>query len=257
MRWIVSAALAGLVATQALGQPEEDINSDRPGFAESSEVVGPGRIQLETGLQREVRKAGHDPERKVFVPTLLRFGVSERLEGRVESDLYAWMREPGGERTQAYAPLSLGFKYRFLEGKGSRPSLGALVRLSPPSGSNALRTQHTTGDVRLAADWELSEQWSLNPNVGLAIDEDDQGNRFSARLVAATLAYKPVKKLQLFVDFLAQSPEEKGGRTSVIYDAGLAYLLSRDVQVDASLGVRGAGSTTPQSFVAAGLSVRF
>lgn len=238
-------------------QDDDSIKSDRPGFADGSEVVGAGRIQLETGLQRDARRAGDDPERKVFLPTLIRFGIGERMEGRLESDLYAWVRQPDGQRSEAYAPFAIGFKYHLLEAHGSRPSLGAIVRVSPPSGSNTLRTRHTTGDVRLAADWELSPQWSLNPNIGLAVDEDDQGERFGARLVAATLAYRPARRLELFADFAAQTPEAKGGRTAIVYDAGLAYLLGRNVQVDSSVGIRGAGATPPRSFVGAGVSVRF
>ena len=163
----------------------------------------------------------------------------------------------GGGRTEAYAPLSVGFKYHFMESEGRRPSLGLIARIAPPSGSKTLQTRHTTGDVRLAADWELNEQWSLNPNIGLAIDEDDEGQRFSARLFAVTLAYKPVRKLELFVDMGAQKPEAKGAGSAVIYDAGVAYLVSRDMQVDVSVGARGTGTTPPRTFVAAGLSLRF
>jgi hypothetical protein len=253
---LVLGSMLGVADSHAQ-QADDAIQSDRPGFADSSEVVGPGRMQIETGLQREASRAGDDPERKTFLPTLLRAGIGERLEGRLESDLHAWMRGPGGGSTEAYAPFSLGFKYRFLDAAGSRPSLGAIVRVSPPSGSDALRTRHTTGDVRLAADWELSDRWSLNPNLGLAIDEDDAGQRFSARSIAATLAYRPVRRLELFGDFAAQSPEEKGGRTGAVCDAGAAYLVSPDVQVDASIGRRCAGSTAARGFLAVGLSVRF
>lgn len=256
-RTMAIAALWAVTAS-AYGQKDDDyINSDRPGIADSSEVIGPRRFQIETGLTREIKRAGEDPERKIFVPTLLRLGINEQWEARLESDLYAWMREPGGARTEAYAPLSIGFKYHFMEGDGARPSLGTIVRISPPSGSNTLRTRHTTAEVRLAADWELNPQWSLNPNVGLAIDEDDEGRRFTSRLFAMTLAYKPVRSLELFVDMAAQRPEAKGAGSATIYDAGLAYLFSRDMQVDLSVGRRGTGSTPPRSFLAAGLSVRF
>ena len=103
----------------------------------------------------------------------------------------------------------------------------------------------------------MSRQWSLNPNLGLGIDEDDQGQRFSTKLFAMTLAYKPMPTLEIFVDMGAQRPEMKGAGSAVIYDAGFGYLVSPDVQVDVSLGVRGTGSTAPRSFLAAGVSLRF
>ena len=243
--------------TASPGYAEQEFNSDRPGVADGSETVGGGRVQIETGLQREVRKAGDDPRRETFLPTLLRVGFGEDWEARLESDVYSWMRQSDGARAEGWAPLSLGFKYHFLEAQAARPSLGVIVRISPPSGSNALRTRHTTGDVRLAADWELTSQWSLNPNVGFGVDEDDEGRRFSTRLVATTLAYKPVPTLELSVDIAAQKPEAHAGRSAVLYSASAAYRLDRDFQVDFTLGARGAGSTQPRSFLAAGFSKRF
>lgn len=128
-------------------QNQEDyINPDRPGIADGSEVVGAARAQLETGVQREVRRAGDDPERKTFLPTLLRVGIGQKWEARIESDVHAWMRQTGPdgmERAQAYAPASLGFKHHFLDADGSaRPSLGAIVRVFPPSGSPSRPAHH-------------------------------------------------------------------------------------------------------------------
>lgn len=252
-----SALMALLFVVTAPGYAEQEFNSDRPGVADGSETVGAGRVQIETGVQRDWRKAGDDPRRETFLPSLLRIGLAEDWEARLESDVYSWMRQDDGTRAEAWAPFSLGFKYHFLEAKGARPSVGAIVRLAPPSGSNSLRTRHTTGDVRLAADWELTPQWSLNPNIGFGYDEDDEGRRFSARLLAVTLGYRPAPSLELSVDVAAQAPEAYAGRTAVLSSASLAYMLKRDLQVDLTLGGRSAGSTPPQRFLAAGFSVRF
>lgn len=253
----IAAAAMWAIAMGAHGQNSDYLSSDRPGIADSSEVLGPGRWQIEAGLAREARRSGEDPVRTAFLPTLLRRGLNEHWEVRLESDVRAWMRDTDGARTQAYAPFSAGFKYRFMEAVGTGPSLAAIARITPPSGSRGLRTRRTTADVRVAADWQLGEKWSLNPNIGGAIDEDDEGRRFSAALLAVTLAYKPVPTMELFVDTGAQKPEARGAGSAVVYDAGIAYLVSRDTQVDLSAGRRGTGSTPPRSFVAAGLSVRF
>lgn len=85
-------------------QGDEDIESDRPGFADSSKVPPRGRMQLEAGFQREKRRADEDPRRQTILPTLVRIGVADKWEARIESELYAWMRM---ERVRRHGRRSL------------------------------------------------------------------------------------------------------------------------------------------------------
>ena len=257
----------GLLTTVVLSQPafageDDTINPDRPGIADGSNVVGAGRFQIEAGIQQEFRRNGTLKDRRVFVPALLRLGISEQWEARIESNVYTWQRQTdsdtGVTKSQGYAPVSLGVKAHFLDSNGpAQPSLGAILRVFPGSGSNSFRTRHTTGDFRLAADWDFAPGWSLNPNLGVAIYEDGQQQLFSAGLFAMTLTYSQSKTLSFFVDTGMQSPEEKNGKSAITYDAGVAYLISRDVQLDFSVGAGAAGTTTPRAFLSAGISVRF
>jgi hypothetical protein len=70
------------------------------------------------------------------------------------------------------------------------------------------------------------------------------------------LNYLPSKNLNPFIDFGIQAPEEKNGETSVVVDAGLAYIVDRDVQLDVSVGTGVHGQTPPQPFVSLGVSWR-
>lgn len=260
----LGVVLAPLIVQAAQAQSEEtdggDINPDRPGIADGSNVVGAGRFQIEAGVQREVRHTDGASDRSLFIPTLLRLGVSRDLELRVETNGYTWerVREASGvSRSRGSDPVSLGLKYHFQDGDGPRqPSLGVIARVFAPSGSGDFRTRRTTADLRLAADWDLAPDWSLNPNVGLALYEDD-GRTFAAGLFAATLNYSASPSLSLFVDTGVQSPEAKHGRTSVIFDAGVAYVIGHNLQLDASIGTGAAGATPPHPFLSAGVSRRF
>lgn len=137
------------------------------------------------------------------------------------------------------------------------PTLGVIARLVAPSGSGGFRSRRTTGDLRLAADWDFAPQWSLNPNIGIRRAEDEDGRAYSAGILAATVGYNPTEALNVFVDAGLQSPERKGGGSSVIVDVGVAYLLTRDVQLDLSVGKGVRGMTSPRAFVSAGISTRF
>jgi hypothetical protein len=256
MKRICIAVLLVVFSLHA-GGADQEFNSDRPGVADGPDTVGRGRVQLEAGFQRDRRSGGEEPRRELFFPTLVRIGLGDDTEARLESDLYSWMRFSHGTRAEGWAPFALGLKHKFVEASGARPALGAILRVSPPSGSDSRRQSHTTGDLRLAAEWELGERWSLNPNIGFGYDQDDEGRRFSTRLFAATLAYRPQPKLELSLDVAAQKPEAPGGRTGTQSWASIAYLVKPDLQVDFGLGGRSAGSTPPRRFISAGFSARF
>jgi hypothetical protein len=250
------------LASTALAQEADYINPDRPGIADGSKVVGAGRFQVESGIQHEYRRDGSLSDRRLFVPTLLRMGIGERWEVRIESNAYTWKRvsDPGNGdmRSEGLAPASLGMKYQFRGADDPRqPSLGAIMRIFPASGSGEFRSRHTTGDFRLAADWDFASNWSLNPNLGVAVYEDDQNQIFTAGLFAVTLNYNPSKTLNFFVDTGMQSRERKNGKSAIVFDAGVAYLITRDIQLDFSVGAGTAGTTPPRTFVALGISKRF
>lgn len=261
---VLGVAVQMTAAAQAQPADADDdyINADRPGIADGSNVVGPGRIQIEAGLQQEYRSSEGNRSRTLFLPTLVRVGLGKSFEFRVESNTYTWMNTSdsaqGTPRAEGFAPASVGLKYHFIESGGwEQPSVGAILRFFPRSGTGDFRTTRVTGDFRIAADWDFAPGWSLNPNLGLAVYEDGAQRLYVAGLLAATLNYNPSKSLNFFADMGLQSPENRHGRTAVLVDLGTAYVIGRDVQLDFSAGSRVAGKTPPRVFLSAGISRRF
>jgi len=243
--------------TQCADEPDL-INADRPGIADGSTVVGTGTIQIESGIQEEFRRSGDSREHTFFVPTLLRFGVDSQLEFRIEGNTFTRVTTSDStDTTSGFAPVSLGFKYHIYKSKGCRQfSLGTIGRVFPAWGSKEFRTQHTTGDLRLAADWDFAPKLSLNPNIGVGRYEDDQGRQFTAGLFAMTLNYLPKERLNSFVDVGVQSPERKQGPAGAILDSGVALIIGQNLQLDAAVGTRVHGETGPHPFLAFGISWR-
>ncbi|HEX3579904.1 MAG TPA: transporter [Thermoanaerobaculia bacterium] len=236
--------LSGSAAYAQTQVPQADlINPDRPGIADGSAVVGRGIFQIEAGLERD-----HDAgSRSLATPLLLRYGINKDFEMRVEGNGYVHANDGSG-----FAPLSIGAKYHFHD----TPSLGIIARLFPRSGTGAQRSHAATGDVRLAADINLGEKWALNPNIGVASQDDGDG-RFTAALAALTLQYNLSDRANVFIDGASESPEERGGGTSLVLDAGTAWIVGRDTQFDISAGWRARGTKPPNVFLAAGISRRF
>jgi hypothetical protein len=249
-------------STQQQTAPDEDlINADRPGIADGSSVVGPKTFQIESGVQQEFRRRGDNREHTFFVPTLVRFGINDRWEARVEGNTFTRVTSFNStsttDQSSGFAPLSLGFKYHIYQSTNERQlSLGTIVRVFPTWGSEEFRTEHTTWDARLAADWSFAPKLSLNPNVGVARYEDDRGRLFTAALFAVTLGYNPTKRLNPFIDLSVQAPEATNGPGGAILDGGVAYIIGNNLQLDASIGTRVHGETGPRPFLAGGISWR-
>ena len=247
---------------QSAGEPDL-INPDRPGIADGSTVIGAKTFQLESGIQEEFRRSGDSREHTLFVPMLLRFGINRHWEARIEGNTFTRITTfdsaNSTSHTSGFAPISMGFKYHIYNSNGDHQiSLGTIVRVFPAWGSKEFRLQHVTWDVRLAADWNLapSLKLSVNPNIGVGRYEDDKGRLFTAGLFAITLNYLPNKKLNPFIDLGVQSPEANNGKAAAILDGGVAYIIGRNIQIDASIGTGAHGETPPQPFLGFGISWR-
>lgn len=228
-----------LFTVAVFARADDLINADRPGIADGTATVGRGTFQIETGIDRT--------QTDIVFPTLLRYGITPSVEVRVESDTVT--RQRGGPNE--WAPLSVGAKWHF----AGAPSLATIVRVTVPSGSGASKQSHVSGELQLAGDFEVGDRWSFNPNVGIA--EASDGRRFTAALASLTVQFNLTERANVFVDAGTEVPEEAGGHSSVLVDAGGALIVARDTQFDAEATWRAHGKTSPALTLSAGISHRF
>ena len=121
---LLSAAMLSFMALATCFAPRaraEGMVTDRPDFVESSEVVGPHRVQIESGLDFDRDQAPGVRTRGRSTPTLLRIGLDERLELRVETDgaLRQDQRDPATGlrvRQTGIADTALGVKWHHQDG---------------------------------------------------------------------------------------------------------------------------------------------
>src|SRR5882724_1569846 len=120
------------------------INADRPGLADGSSVIGPRRLQVESGFQEEFRHDVTSREHTIFFPTLLRIGVDSHWEARIEGNTFVRTTTFADVTNQSsgFAPLSLGIKYQICDIKGRHElSVGTIARVFPAWGSGDFRAQ--------------------------------------------------------------------------------------------------------------------
>ena len=257
MKPVTSLAALAMCAVSAV-QAQDQIITDRPDFVESSNVVGRGRLQVETSVLLERARSGPLRARTLATPTLLRYGLGESVELRVETDGRVHQRlRVGGERGSGsgYADTALGLKWHVADASASMPSVGVLLHADLDSGSRAFRGQGVRPSLRVVGEWELPRDYSLGVMPGIAIGRDE-GGRHRYGIFGVVLGKSFDERLRGFVEVaMPQIARSAHGGTQAVLDLGGAYLLSSDVQLDAMLS-RGLNGRTPDWAFTIGISFR-
>jgi hypothetical protein len=257
--WI---ALLGLPLLAHAADDKDQIVTDRPDFVESSNVLGAGRFQLETSLALERNKANGVRERTYSTPTLLRFGLSDTLEARIETDgrmrLVTDDLATGKRQSEnGYADVSLGVKWHMADELGMRPSLGVLAHVDLDSGTGSFRAPGKGGSLRLAAEWELPNDFGLGVMPGIAWQRNDNGERYASGIFGIVLGKDLNERSRIFIEYAApQIARSRDGGTLSTFDFGGSYLLTDSVQVDTAVS-RGLNRNTADWSWTVGLSVKF
>jgi Putative MetA-pathway of phenol degradation len=254
------AGLAGPLAAHA----GDAIVTDRPDFVESSDVVGRGRLQIETGFVSERHEADGLKTRTLTTPTLLRMGVSETVELRVETDGFARsttqdIASGTTQRERGFSDVSLGAKWHMQEGDEAQgtPGIAWLLHVDVDSGSSAFRGQGLRPSLRAVAEWDLPQGFSVGVMPGLVADKNADGRRFVAGILAVTVGKSWTPEWHSFIELAGQQlASHRNGGSVVTLDAGLAYLVTESVQLDLAFA-RGLTSSSPDFQWGAGVSIRF
>jgi hypothetical protein len=256
-------ALLWLLPLGACAAPDGDaIASDRPDFVDSSTVVGKHRFQIETGVATERDRADGVRERTDATPTLLRYGVSDDWELRLESD--GRLRVTSDElatgnrsRVTGYADVSVGAKWHVRDAAGAWPALGVVASWDLDTGSRPLRAQGKGGTLRLGAEWDLPGDLNLGLVQGLAWQHRDDGGRFTSALFGIVLEKSWNERLSTFIEYSArQIARARDGGSVSTFDIGAGWLLSKSVKLDTALS-RGINRNAPDWNWTAGVSLRY
>ena len=178
----------------APAQPKGAIDTDGPDFVESTEVVGRGHWQFETGpyLQDDAR---NPPARRLgSTPLLLKFGTSDDIELRLETDgrIRASDSVPAGtpaDVQRGSADTAIGFKWHSHD---RRPELGGpavawIAHVELPSGSSGQRGSGLRPSLRSVIGWDLPYGMSLGLMPGIKLDTRPDGSRFTSGILGTVL----------------------------------------------------------------------
>jgi len=169
--------LSCITASNVMAQEEMSATPNRPGVADPAEVTQKGVLEIEYGWERAFRS----PEFKsrTAVAGLMRFGLTESLELRLDMDNYVSQRsdDPEGRRS-GIGETSPGLKYRLLTQDEFRPALAFSYEVKIPTASRkkGLGSGRVDHHLRFLASKELFDlELEFNYLLGWIGQEGEKG----------------------------------------------------------------------------------
>lgn len=229
--------------------------TDRPDMTEASSTVPQGYLQVETGgFYQTFEKNQIKTENFTYNTTLVRYGLSNNFELRLGWNLQEDVTQINGQKldnvSSGISPLLLGMKVYITEEKGWIPEISLIGHVFLPFTASTDYRPETTGvDFRFSLAHTLSEKSSLGYNLGMAWGNDSPEASY---IYTIAYGYSISEKLGAYVELYGDLPEDI--KAIHLWDAGLTYLISNDLQLDMSFGT---SITEGQDLlISAGLSFR-
>ncbi len=214
---VVVFALPDLVVGQA-------IDTNRPGFSFSPNVVGLGQWQLETGI---TYTRANDNTRTTSLPVAeIRIGVADQLEVFVSSLSWSETKTSGGE-TSGLVDMVLGSKVNVSNAE-ARTRMALLFQLSAPIGDDSFSSDRWDPSIAFI--------WAHNGDLAIAgtvkVSEFRSGYQLDNGL---KVPFSWGDAHSGFVEWEANLPED-GGSTHWL-NGGYQWLIDDRMQFDFNAGL--------------------
>lgn len=236
------------------------IDTDGPDFVESTESVAKGRFQFETGPQQSSDRRPGAHVNTSTTPLLLKAGVGDGTELRLETDGYV---HAGGTDAPAgqngMADTAIGIKWHVQDSRAgtATPALAWIVHVELPSGSPALRGIGLRPSLRAVIGWDLPHDFTLGVMPGVKLDTREDGRRFVSGILGVVAGYWWTPRLRSFIEAEADSiARQQDGGVILYKNIGAAYVLTDDWQIGGRAGWA-ANSNTPSRYLMLSLAGRF
>jgi hypothetical protein len=241
---------AAEIATKSLPDRSELV-TDRPDFTESTQVVGTGVFQFENGFTvgRE-----HGVRSLTGPETLIRIGLSKRLELRLGGAGYLSERTGESDKIRGLTDFELGVKIHVFEQSRFRPALSIIPLISMPTGGANFSSRGYDPTVKLALEKDLMRGFTLGGNLNLSSFQTPEG-RFRQTAFSASLGHELGAGFGAYWEVFGFSPWEKGGAAAVIVNTGISHGIGKRAQVDVRVGRR-ITEAGPDWFFGMGMAIR-
>jgi hypothetical protein len=245
----MSVAFVDMCAAQSAA-PE--LVTDRPDFTESSEVVGSGVIQIESGLTFEQTD---ETANQVTAPQLLvRVGIGSRFELRFAGDGFVSqsLETPAGiERSGGHSDAEIGAKFKFFDASKVGVDMAVIPFLSLPTASDGFGTSGYDPGFKLTVARELPRGFGLSGNFNAASVTGEAGRAWE-REASLSLGHGLGGAWGAYWESYGAFHD---GDCDCTVNTGVTRAFGDNSQVDFEIG-RGISGQAQDWFVGVGFAVR-
>ena len=236
---------------------------DRPTVADSTCVVKNGHAVAELGYQTGPVKRS-DINRLSFYPQAeLRFGLPENWEFKLFPPNYNMTTQrafPGGGHIDGFGDTSFGVKHQF--GSFGGFLVSADVKLTIPTGQMAFSSGGTQANIQGIVSYSVTPALGISGLLGISTLTNRTNNGGVARFTSvnpdAVITYLMNDKLQLYAEIYGNTKTSADQSYNYSLQGGAQYLLTKNMEVDTSVGVLLHGPAGVQSrFVNLGVGLLF
>jgi hypothetical protein len=163
--------VSGTLALPAVSaaQTTPALVTDRPGFGESSAVVGRGTVQIETGLT--VEQTDRDRRRVLAPQVLARVGITRAVELRLATDgviAQSTQTEAGREHAHGFSGAELGAKVHLPGTARTGVDLAAIPYVSLPAAAAGFGSSHYDPGFKIAGGREVGGGYGVSGTFNAA-----------------------------------------------------------------------------------------
>jgi len=228
----------------------EPIQPDRPGFSTGTYTVEPGMVHLEMGFQTSYGDHADEPDTFTAPLMNVRVGLTSTTELNILMDGWSRERLSSGTDTST-SDIMIGAKHRLLTSDQYNLSLLGFVSLPTGSGQDS---GEFTPFLGLLWDYEITPEVSAFGTLQFTsfVEDGQRSNNFQP---AVGLVFSHTDKLSTFIEYYRDMSLNNITSDIDMFDAGVAYLLTDDIQLDINFGI--SIDRNSSDFIGAGLAIRY
>lgn len=248
--------LAPSLLLLALAEDPARVAPDRPNVANSTEIVAPGAVQIEAGVDAQVRGHASEDRFRVSAPQSIRVGLVKNVELRIfDGDPLRALAGQLGARQQG--EVDVGAKFRvWARETGARPSLGLQWFMIPANRRAGATFRGLLPGLVFIVDVEPGD-WHIDLNAGVKLHPSDSGECCDAEAMAAASVGRTFLRERVLVwgELYGRVDVDARRLAELSGDVGVLVTATRRLAVDAGL-LLGRADDAFVVAILAGLSLR-